>query len=535
MTTETATAVGKQDALKDYASAASLIIPLLFALSLGLFRIGQGEAHVDVYQVQGVFSVGWLDLVKDFFTPSGLYGGFQAPVYFLLAKAFGTLFGDGIAILRGFSVIALVLLTLLSWAAYPLLTDSTDPLPRFLFVLLVAASPVNVWWAQTAKYTLWFTFLSAVSVVAGLRFLEKEDRRSAIVMALGVVLMIYTHYFGLLIAAAQYVIVGVLLLFQRRIVHLYRLVLSGLLAILLTLPLLATVYQAAQLRVAEHYHFTQEARVDALTVLRGVLFEWLFGYGLNPRHGLVAEAKGLLAAVLTGNLRAASMTLGSLLPIVFATFVLGVSLLLALYGITKHSTFSARGSYLLGVPALVWLGSQLLHLSFRFTYLGVGAWCVLAFLAAGWSVFQQRRIYVVASICFLVVYVSSLATYYDNMPLRYPGMALVASYVNRHEGDIDVAIIDRWLIRNRGSAQEYRLPDNIRLIEVDSIADIPLATIKRERTVYFGGGLRDKVEADFKVLQQSHPGMQWSFVNQWPSLELPERSINAYRVMYDGG
>ena len=85
----------------------SLLLPLIFSLGLGLRGINVGEPHVDVYQILGVFEPSWSDLIRDFFSPEGLYGGFQAPIYFLIGKAFGTLFGTELFQLRLLSLLGL--------------------------------------------------------------------------------------------------------------------------------------------------------------------------------------------------------------------------------------------------------------------------------------------------------------------------------------------------------------------------------------------------------------------------------------------
>ena len=167
---------------------------------MGIFSIGEGEQHVDYHQVMGVFDKSWVQLIKDFFiNPSGVYGGFQAPLYFILAKLYGSVFCSNLICLTIFSVIGFVLIVTVSWFSYPIITGNNNHLFRFLFTLLIAISPVYIWWAQTAKYNIWFTLISVLTLVAGMSFIHKKDFPSMFLFSIVAAATIYTHYYGVII------------------------------------------------------------------------------------------------------------------------------------------------------------------------------------------------------------------------------------------------------------------------------------------------------------------------------------------------
>jgi hypothetical protein len=506
-----------------------LAIPLLLALILGFFRLGVGEQHVDVYQVQDVFKQSWVDLIRDFFTPDGLYGGFQAPVYFLLAKAYGELFGNSNTQLALVSVVALGLLVGLSWYAYPLLTESNNRRVRFIFTLLVAASPVHIWWAQTAKYTLWFELTCVLSLVAGLQFIQKQNNRSAVLFALSIVLVIYTHYFGLIFAVAQFGILGGLALYRRDRQWLYRTSGAGAMAGALIAPLLPVVFQATQLREAEQYHFV-DATISASSIVRGVIVEWVFGYGLLSGGENLSGLAHAYADLTAGNIQAALGPLFQVSVVLCAGLILFAALTYTAIQIFRRRAASVQAIYLSAVLLTTFILAQIVHFSFRFSYLGVGTWCILACCAIGWS--SARRAYAPALFVtvMLVLYSISLNVYYRNMHYRYPGMGLVVDYLDAHQSDVQSAVIDKWIVDVRGTDHEYRLPQSVSIYQVDSPSAIEPSNLVGHSTVAFLAGRWKQVRQNLDAMKSENPSFSWVLVETWPSLEASDRSIHVVRL-----
>jgi hypothetical protein len=506
---------------------------VVISVLLGIFRIGVGEQHVDVYQVMGVFNLSWGQLLTEFFTqPTGLYGGFQAPVYFLLAKAYGTVFGSDVTQLAIFSVIALVLLVLLSWFVYPLLTKDTNRQRRFLFAFLVAASPVHIWWAQTAKYDMWFTLVSAISIATGLWFIQKRDTPRLILFSITVAATIYTHYFGFILLAAQFCTLGLLALYRRDKSFAYRIVVAGILVAILIAPLLPVAFQATRLRQAEQYHFTEE-NIGTSNIIRGVLVEWLFGYGLIAHHGVGVQITQAFQIALKGEIVQAILLLKDTIVLLLAALVIVSALLYTVYKVIKQESIRENAVYVVGVPLLALAFSQVAHMAFRFSYLSVGTWCILAFVAVGLAYAKRLFVPLTFAIGMILLYAVSLTTYYQNMDLRYPGMGLVANYLNDHASDFQVVLIDRWIIDNRGSDGEYHLPFQLPLYKIDKVSDIPRSEIQNKNTIAFVSGRPEQVQSNLDALKATTPNFSWMWLQSWMSMEMSERSINAVQIKWD--
>lgn len=510
----------------------SLGLPLALSLALALYGLGQGEAHVDVYQVQGVFRQSWGQILRDFLTAEGLYGGIQAPLYFLLAKAYGSLFGAGLLQLRLLSVIALAGLVLLSWIAYPLITHSRRSLPRFLLALLVGTAPAHLWWAQTAKYTMWFYFVCALSLVAGLAYISKRKTNRLIAFIVCVAAMVYTHYFGFLLGAAQFCMLGWLAFWQRDKKWFFQLLGAGLVLAGPVAPLLGMMFQAGMLNLAEPGQYLAAPELSLPGLIRGFLLDLNFGYSLTATHGAVAQATGAIHALSTGQVRTVFGLLRPGLGLVLAAaLVLGVGLCHAAYSVRKHGPARANLIYLAGVPLLALGFSQFSHLSFRFSYLGIGTWCTLACLATGWA--HSRRLTLPLFIVggMLLLYAISLATYYQKLDYKYPGAGLVVEYLQAHPADFDVAYIDAWIIHDRGTPLAVdQLPAGVKVMEVNSWSELAGDTPAGARVVAFLAGRQDEVAAGLDRLQAGDPRISWTLLESWESLEQAERSIQVVRL-----
>ena len=145
----------------------SIIILIFISLSFAMYGIEVGEPHVDIYQLRGVFEKTWYELISDFSTPSGLYGGFHAPIYFLLGKAWGSIFGNDVIQFRIFSVVAHVLLVVVSWVKFPTISLNKNIFSRFLFSMLISifSTPFLGYWFGNRRSTLVSVRVNCASII----------------------------------------------------------------------------------------------------------------------------------------------------------------------------------------------------------------------------------------------------------------------------------------------------------------------------------------------------------------------------------
>jgi hypothetical protein len=348
-----------------------LLVAVVTSAALAFFRIADAEPHADVLVVQAAFSPGWGELVADFFDSEGFFGGFYPPLYFLTARAFGTLFGQSLPALNAFSAVSLVFLVLISWFGVGVLVESVRPWHRFWFALAVGTSPAHVWWAQTAKYTMFLYASYALSLVFALAFLRKRKWGLAFLFALSTSAVIYTHYVGFFFAAAQFCVISLMVLWRRDWVLGWRLAAAGFATALLSAPLLPTVWEATRLRDQEGYNETYEQPVHLSTLIRGYLMEWNFGYGLLPDKRGVESLKQVASGIGNGDLAGSMVPLGRLaLPIV-ASLVLAAALAIAAHGAYRNPSVRPPVAYLAAVTAFAFLFSYSLGLADRFRVPGL--------------------------------------------------------------------------------------------------------------------------------------------------------------------
>jgi hypothetical protein len=507
----------------------SLGLLIIIALFLSLLSIEKGEQHVDVYQVMGVFDWSWAQLMKEFFTnPSGVYGGFQAPLYFILAKLYGSMFCSDLICLTIFSVIGFVLIVTVSWFSYPIITGNNNHLFRFLFTLLIAISPVFIWWAQTAKYNIWFTLISVLTLVAGMSFIHKKDFPRMFLFSIVAAATIYTHYYGVIIVFSMCFIKMIIAVYQRNLSFVLHIVYSSLIMIVLLAPLLPNLFQAIILRMNEGYHFVNGS-TSFSSICRGILIEWFFGYGL-----IFFKSEGLLIAEAYNSIVNGQITNAITLLIEVKLFIIAIVTFLllsgqAIYQITKRHLLQIKSVYILGVPFLSIVISEIIGLSFRFSYLGMGTFCLIGFFFMGLPYYKKNIIPLALLIVTLSLYGVSLTNYYKNMHLRYPGMWLVSEYINNHLPNSNNIIIHKWITDNRGTDQEYKLSSKHFYTYITSISEIKFP--KKGKTVVFLAGRPNDLINNFEQIIQKREAIQFRLLNTWQSMELAERSIIAIEVV----
>lgn len=192
----------KRHALRDR-SALVITILLLFVtlLALGL-RIYGLDAQSLWYDEGFSVHLASMDLVA---ITELTAADIQPPLYYYLLHGWMELFGAGEAALRGLSVLWGVFMVPLIYAVAWRLFRSR--LAGILAALLVAVSPLHVWYAQEVRMYTLLTFLCLLSSYFLLLVIQAERLWKALVLwvayALAGVTALYTHYFAFFILTFQ--------------------------------------------------------------------------------------------------------------------------------------------------------------------------------------------------------------------------------------------------------------------------------------------------------------------------------------------
>jgi len=115
------------------------------------------------------------------------------PLYYLLVWLWSRLFGAGEAGLRSFSALCGTLTIPLVWAAGRRLAGERVAL---IAALLTAVNPLLFWYSQEARSYALMTVLSAASLLALLRALERPDQRRLLAFGVISAFALCAHYFA---------------------------------------------------------------------------------------------------------------------------------------------------------------------------------------------------------------------------------------------------------------------------------------------------------------------------------------------------
>jgi mannosyltransferase len=122
------------------------------------------------------------------------------PPFYYLALKFWTLFGQSEFAFRSFSALFGVLTVL---AVYFVCLDLFGKGVGLVASLLMAVSPVNVYYSQEIRMFSLMAFLVLVSCYSFWKCLGTPGKRVLIVYVVSSVIMLYTHYFGVLVVCFQ--------------------------------------------------------------------------------------------------------------------------------------------------------------------------------------------------------------------------------------------------------------------------------------------------------------------------------------------
>lgn len=504
----------------------TLAVPLVLSLLLGFFRLGVAEPHVDFFTVLAAIPPRWSEFAWDFLTPSGIYGGVYPPLYFAIAKAYGVVAGTDLVALRMLSVFFLGMLVVVSWWGFPLLARRPSPMLRLWFATAVATAPAHIWWAQTAKYTMLLYLMYAIAMLAALRFLERRDSVAASWLALAMLGVFATHYVGFFFIAANALVLTLTAAVRRDRKMLRTLARAGAAAAVLSVPALPAVIQSL-LWQRGGYHAIYDASMRPPDLLRAGLMHWNFGYSLLPRGGGFLLTKQILFE--GGDSALDLWRLAYLGPAIVGFTLLALSLGHAGTNAYRDPDSRTKATYLVGVVVLSLLLSATKGLAGRYVYLGFGTWCTLTFLAVGWSTCKSLRLPLALGAGILALNGLSLAFYYGNLHLKYPGSRIVVEYLRDHVDPANPAprvLVDSWISETRGSPLKVESLAGVDIQVVDSAA--VLAEAGPFVTLAFLAGTREKVEQ--KLAAQEGEGVRWRHLESFESMESRERSIHLYRL-----
>ena len=509
-----------------------LPLALVIGLALGVIGISVPEEHVDSYQVRSVFPVAWKPFLKDFFDPEGLFGGFQAPLYFIIAKLYGSIFGDSTISLRMLSVIAFCGLIALTGTAIPLLKLGRDKWVSTWFIFMIATSPAYIWWAQTAKYNMWFYWISVASLISGVLLLQHPSLPSIVLFCITTGAALYTHYFAFVIALSQFLILILISVFRKDRQLLQSVLICGLVVLILISPLLPTLLSATQARQQEQYHFSEQG-INVMDLVRGFFFEWNFSYPLNLNHGLLLQLMQVFAIYQRdGFLQALKSIQGYAFQLI-AIITLSLSLFQVILILRRKPGLAYIAGYIGGVPLLSIAISLAIKFALRFNYLGLGTWSTYAVLAIGWHNYRRRRSLIIAMGALLwILQMLSLKNYYTHLDLKYPGMKVVVDHFKSQPSQCESVFIDSWIkdVRGSRSSSLLMMPSNLKVQMISKIEEIQLPEPHQKCVDVVLSGRREVAVSQLASFISEQGNYCCHLVESWPSMEIPERSIHIFRV-----
>ncbi|MFC1625525.1 glycosyltransferase family 39 protein [Patescibacteria group bacterium] len=176
-----------------------IYIILVFGLIIRLISINQ-SLWLDEATSALVTRMPWIQIFSKF-----LPGDFHPPFYYLLLKAWSSLFGTGEITLRVPSVIFGVVTIYL---VYLITKDLFNKKAAFISSLLLATSGLHVYYSQEARMYSLAAFLTALSVFSFVKTLKRGTRGDWVLFTLSIVFLFLTDYLAVLILPAYWIYVA---------------------------------------------------------------------------------------------------------------------------------------------------------------------------------------------------------------------------------------------------------------------------------------------------------------------------------------
>jgi uncharacterized membrane protein len=202
-------------------------LPIVLILLLAVFVRFVGVSDESIWLDEGVSisasRMSMPDIVN--WTASDIH----PPFYYLALKCW-TIFGQSEFVFRSFSAMFGVLTVL---AVYYVCLNLFDKRVGLAASLLLAVNPVNVYYSQGARMFSLMAFLVLVSCYAFWKCLSAPRIRFLIVYVVSSVIMLYTHYFGVLVVGFQGLYFAALFLLNRNLIKDKRAVAGSLIIVFL--------------------------------------------------------------------------------------------------------------------------------------------------------------------------------------------------------------------------------------------------------------------------------------------------------------
>ena len=212
-----------------------IVLILLLAASLRFVGIADESIWLDEGVSISASRMSVSDIVN--WTASDIH----PPFYYLALKGW-SLFGQSEFVFRSFSAVLGVLTVLV---VYYVCLDLFGKRVGLAASLLLAVNPVNVYYSQEVRMFSLMAFLVLVSCYAFWKCLNVPRIRFLAVYVVSSVMMLYTHYFGVLVVGFQGLYFAALFLFNRNLIKDKKMVAGSLIVVfLLFVPWLPALFGA---------------------------------------------------------------------------------------------------------------------------------------------------------------------------------------------------------------------------------------------------------------------------------------------------
>jgi len=164
---------------------------LLLGFGLRLISLNQSFWLDETIQVWAS-KLSWNDFWIEF-----LPKDFNPPLYYLITRWWIRLFGDGELAVRMTSVLMGVGVIFLTWKIAKRVSRNINNVT--IVGLLVGSGPLLIYYSQEARAYMLATFTVLLTTLLFINYLSKENWLNSILLGLGVVLMLMSHYLTILI------------------------------------------------------------------------------------------------------------------------------------------------------------------------------------------------------------------------------------------------------------------------------------------------------------------------------------------------
>jgi len=370
----------------------------------------------------------------------GHAGDSHTPPLYYIVLHFWTYFGTSEFILRSFSAMCGIGAI---WATYLLADTLLGRTAALLSAALFSFSPFHIYYAQEARMYSLLVLLTVLATYCCIRAFASDAKRWWFAFVVLTVAAIYTHYYALLVLAAENVFALTSLRDRRRRT---KWVLVQAFIALAYLPWMVVVVHLAT-------SAGQVFRTHVLSIIPYALFRFSAGYSLFP---IDYHMKANLVEAVKTN----SVLIGCVFVIFTPAMVAGVKA-------ARHTRPTAARILLslLLLPGGAALAFSLLRtpmISER--YLIVSAPAYLIFVALGLSQPRLAWVRTAATALVFAVFIVSLYNYFFSPRFGKEQWRYVASYVEAQAEAGDVILFDAGFVKScfdyyyRGRVVRYSLP-----------------------------------------------------------------------------